>query len=73
MIILYSLIEFICFVFEYQLTVQGKDLAWTLGGRQMFVNIFIHYLLRSTFSFHGEIIAYVIVIQERMLIAIFRS
>ena len=73
MIILYSLIEFICFVFEYQLTVQGKDLAWTLGGRQMFVNIFIDYLLRSTFLFYGEIIAYVIVIQERMLIAIFRS
>ena len=72
MIILYSLIEFICFVFEYQLTVQGKDLAWTLGGRQMFVNIFIDYLLRSTFD-QREIIAYVIVIQERILMAIFRS
>ena len=72
MIILYSLIEFICFVFEYQLTVQGKDLAWTFGGRQIFVNIFIDYLLRSTFD-QREIIAYVIVIQERILIAIFRS
>ena len=72
MIILYSLIEFICFVFEYQLTVQGKDLAWTLGRRQMFVNIFIDYLLRSTFD-QREIIAYVIVIQERILMAIFRS
>ena len=72
MIILYSLIEFICFVFEYQLTVQGKDLAWTLGRRQMFVNIFIDYLLRSTFD-QREIIAYVIVIHERILMAIFRS